>query len=198
MFTIPTFHHQPGVPANLNPLDAARAYDATPIVDWEHPSIKKSYSEFTQLIVRQYDKLIAAGLSVEYVDGEPYANSRDMFADLDNHGHIRTRATGGDLSLSGGNPMLDVRNGILVNDAFRTVHDVLGHYATRSSFGPDGETVAWLSHRLTVYPIMRLALWLETRGQAAWTNWAGDHSSLALKDRPYADGLPRLISEELI
>lgn len=197
MFQVPSFFRgNAGMPHDMSPHRAADAYASLAPVEWSHYLIAKSYREFTALVVIQYRALLAAGLSVEYVMGEPYGSSAEMHAHIET-GNIRTRATGDDLATPG-NPMLATVDGLLVNDMFRTVHDVVGHYATRSGFGPDGETVAWLEHRATMYPIMRLALWNETRGQAAWTNWADDHASMPLKDRPYADGLPRLAPVTII
>ena len=193
MFTLPVIaRYAPHTPVT-DPVQAAYAYAAME----DNPNaemVVNSYNALQDQISEQFRILVCAGLEIEWIEGEPYDNSADMRADVD-QGKIRVRATfGSDYSdIDRNHPMArwcQFKVGeyywVRLNDAFRVVHDVLGHYASRSGFGPDGECVAWLNHRATLTPDAHMALWCETRGQNTWTNFFEDHASLPVKDRPFA------------
>lgn len=193
MFTLPTIPMYGSHTPTLDPVQAAYAYDAmedTPNAEM----VSNSYDALQDQISDQFEILVNAGLEIEWIEGEPYANSAEMRADVA-QGKIRARITfGTDYSdIDHKHPMarwcqfeVGEYRWVRLNDAFRVVHDVLGHYASGSGFGPDGECVAWLSHRATLTPDAHMALWCETRGQNAWTNFFEDHASLPVKDRPFA------------
>lgn len=215
MFAIPNvptyIHHNP----DMDPFRAAYAYndmqhdpEARHIgrygVGNHQVSIKESYEMFIDTILWQWKWMIDAGLRVGFVDGEPYSSSMDMRSYVANYSHIRVRRTvGSDYDDRDGtegrdeHPMfqsyyvdlsteLGDTGRIMANDIFRAVHDVFGHVRAQAGFGPDGEALAWLSHRQTMPPEALPALWCETRGQNAWTNFYGNHSAQPLSKRPFA------------
>ena len=193
----------------------ADAYDTmahTPTV----PEVRESYESLATAIVGQWNGLRAAGFRFETTVSagevlDPYENSDQMLADADD-GILNVFADRG-ASLPADHPMqaspvafgADVETAaegfVTLNDVFRAVHDVMGHWrASRrfgetASFGPVGEYNAWRSHWETLPAKAYLALWCETRGQNAWTNFYADHAELPIKDRPYVDqraGVPGL------
>lgn len=190
MFAIPyveIFHHPTPV---MSPAVHAMAYAA---LDGSIDDVAASYDALEEAITVQYELLMQAGLKIEWIEGEPYPNSRAMHDDV-SAGHIRVRATLGDgyEDLPFDHPMMRVVKTLdgdryRLNDLFRAVHDVYGHYLSMSGFGPDGECVAWLTHRSRMPFEALAALWCETRGQNAWTNFYSDHRDLAVKDRPFAE-----------
>lgn len=151
--------------------------------------VELAYLHFKHETMAQYHDILATGLTVEFFDGEdvltPYPGSGYMLTDI-RAGHLWTLATSLTQGFPIDHPMLELIDGRPLNDYFRAVHDINGHFATESSFGPNGERTAWRNHR-TFYTREALpALWCETRGQAAWTNAYGDHASLPLRSRPFA------------
>ncbi len=109
--------------------DTAREYRTA-----NHEPQHASYSAFIAETLAQFDYLYKRDWTFETVIHPPYANSASMFADCTRkHLYIYT---GGNLKRD--NPMGNladfliteygrVRN-ITVNEAFRAVHDVFGHY----------------------------------------------------------------------
>lgn len=154
-------------------------------------AVEIAYTHFKHETIAQYRDLLDTGLTVvfHYGDNE-YPCSTDMLNDLRN-GHLFTRLSEGD-DLPGDHPMSyplgkGFGNGaLMLNDIFRAVHDALGHGGSLGSFGVNGEKKAWIAHRTHYSSEALPALWCETRGQSAWTNAYGDHASLPLKDRPFA------------
>ena len=194
MFELPFIARYASQRPVIDPVQAAYAYDAME----DNPNAEmviNSYNALQDQIAEQFRLLVNAGLEIEWIEGEPYANSADMRADVA-QGKIRARVTfGTDYSdIDRNHPMarwcqfeVGEYRWVRLNDAFRVVHDVLGHYASSSGFGPDGECVAWLNHRATLTSEAHMALWCETRGQNAWTNFFDDHGTMPVKDRPFAD-----------
>ncbi len=204
MYILPTLPKYGWHTPSLDPVQAAQAYAG--MVD--NPNdflVINSYNALQGYISEQFEILVTSGLEIEWIEGEPYANSADMRADVA-QGKIRARVTfGTDYSdIDRNHPMsrwckfeVGEYRWVRLNDAFRVVHDVLGHYASGSGFGPDGECVAWLSHRATLTPDAHMALWCETRGQNAWTNFFGDHATMPIKDRPFAAQKSGLVPYQL-
>jgi hypothetical protein len=189
-------------PYNLSDTAAAAAYAA--MTHRPHNfTVEMSYLHFKHETIAQYVDLIAQGLDiVHYSDGDPYAcKSAAMFRDVEYTGRVQAFLTAPDQGFPPDHPMLTPTGGygrmitgeafpLLLNDVFRAVHDINGHYVSRSSFGPAGEKTAWLTHRQTYTREALTALWCETRGQASWTN---SHTELPQHDRPFAQqkcGLP--------
>ncbi len=170
--------------------------------------VAESYAVFTRETIQQWDAL-SRRYKVDFFTGDPaYANSAELFEDLAT-GHAFSLLTGTDHGMPADHPMLqgvvvapweyvgDVAPRV-INDIFRVVHDVNGHGTSRGSFGITGEMNAWLAHRMFYSPAAHLALWCETRGQAAWTNAYGNHAELPLADRPFATQKAGLVPAEYL
>lgn len=198
--TVASYHH--AAPVMLDDVTAAYAYAAmlhTPTA----PDVEASYAAFAFATLKQWREITTSHLTVEFHDGaHDYLDSAHMHADIA-CGHLWTRLSAAD-GLPADHPMLtpsgwgtEIGDDVVLlslNDVFRAVHDVQGHYgrgggtdpAARFSFGPQGERAAWLRHRDS-YPAAALAaLWCETRGQSAWVNDYADHRALPLASRPFA------------
>lgn len=186
--------------------------------DPHHPKIKRSYRALRRHIVEQHDALTAAGYTFTpwTGEGQPYASSAEMLADLRSNRHLyffRTEVsqdTNGALPLD--HPMaqeVTVRDAdgneqhMVANDVFRAVHDAISH-SEGHKFGPHGEKMAWFTHRSSLPREAHLALLNETRAQNVVTN-AGRHMRTSdgaggqrllkkgepgwtdIADRPYAE-----------
>lgn len=119
------------------------------------------------------------GIKVEFVDADPYKNSKEMFADA-SQGVLKVLKT----SSTGSHPYLTDEQ----NDMFRAVHDFFGHAATGRGFGQDGEESAWVHHSQMFTETARGALTTETRGQNSWYNSRGKEfatQKVALLPREY-------------
>lgn len=157
-------------------------------------SVLRSYWAFTDVLVAQWNALVESGFRFTASLEDPYADSASMIADA-RSGSLRVYADQG-VTLPRGHYMATAMADIpgttrvdgftTLNDVFRGVHDVLGHAAGGHSFGPKGEHAAWVQHRATMPTAALSALWCETRGQNAFTNFWGNHASLPLSERPYA------------
>lgn len=188
----------------------AEAYD-TMRHDPTNPYVLASYNALATAVVGQWNGLRAMGFHFLASTDDPYTCSRDALADISRNGVLKVYADGGQ-SLPHDHPMqaspvafgADLNTAlegfVTMNDVFRGVHDVMGHYAAHraglvATFGPVGEYNAWVEHFKTMPAAAYLALWCETRGQNAWTNFHADHAEIPLADRPYVDqraGIPSL------
>lgn len=176
-------------PSNLNPVDAAHHYHNAEIDMTDDLAV--SYKSLGDVLVAQYDVLRSIGIVFEFVSGEPHSTSKTMFAEIAQRRLTVRKSLGDDYSdIEPDHPMAQwvftIDGRMLLNDVFRAVHDVLGHYAIRASIGQDGEALAWLHHRSLMPRLAHQALWWETRGQNAWTNFWDDHQSLPNRERPFA------------
>ena len=209
----------------LDPTRSRRIADAFAAMKHapNEATVKAAYSAFAHESVEQYKHLVDEGkLKVELFGGkgEPYKDSATMIADVRDNNHLfilRTeKAFGAGEKLEGANPLLansglKDANGqpMLVNDAFRAVHDYLGHSLKGNAFGPLGEEVAWSVHAPLFSPLARRAMTTETRGQNSWVNFGphmrgkkgellkkGDEGFLAAPERPFAEQKVGLLPEE--
>lgn len=150
--------------------------------------------DFYRSTMQQMDAL-SLQFTLHYGDKD-YPSSNDMFEDVSN-GHIFVRSTLADIAtLPSQYPGLrnsQIRDSqgelMTVNDVFRCVHDVYGHWlSSRSehySFSMNGEMHAWIRHR-DYYPKSALnALWCETRGQSAWWGAYDNHADIPPSQRPF-------------
>ena len=192
----------------------ADVYDAMPETD---ENAAAAYAELAEETQYQYGLIASTGITVEawYGDGEPYANSNDMRADIAK-GHLfflPTQSAFGETNeLDTRNPMLSsteetvpATNGtehpMLLNDMFRVVHDWLAHGVSDNGFGPLGEEKAWRIHMATLKSDgAKRALTAETRGQNSWVNYGphlrneegnfprrGDPDYVPATERPFAE-----------
>jgi hypothetical protein len=152
-----------------------------------NPQVKKAYEALAKETLEQYKAFLEAGYRVEINNEEPYANSQEMIDDLRNNKRIKifsTESGFGDNPITPKqrkeNPLLkesgfkDV-NGqpLLINDAFRAIHDFFGHAELGNSFGFKGEENAWNVHARMFSPLARRAMTTETRGQNSYVNFSG-------------------------
>lgn len=186
---IDTFYVSHPAPLNLSPVDAATHYHnmESEITD----DLWVSYWSLSDVLVEQYDALRGIGIEFDFVSGEPHNSSKTMFAEIAQRRLTVRKSLGDNYSdIPIPHPMaqmvLTVDGMMILNDVFRAVHDVLGHYAIRASIGQDGEAMAWLHHRSLLPLNTHQALWCETRGQNTWTNFWDDHQSRPNRERPFA------------
>jgi hypothetical protein len=140
----------------------ADAYDELPVDDKE---AYEAYDALSSEVQAQFDYMTKTmGIKVEFVDSDPYKNSKEMFADA-SKGVLKVLKT----SSTGSHPYLTDEQ----NDMFRAVHDYFGHAATGRGFGQDGEESAWVHHSQMFSDLARGALTTETRGQNSWYNSRG-------------------------
>jgi hypothetical protein len=194
------------------------------------PEVKAAYNAMANETVDQFKYLIDNGYTVELYDGktEPYKNSEEMLKDLRDNKHLYVFSTEkgfGDTPITEKdrqeNPLLKDsgftdKNGkkLLINDAFRFVHDIFGHGERGNSFGAKGEENAWDVHSRMYSPEARRAMTTETRGQNSWVNFnkemrnedgsikkKGDKGYLSPTERPFADQkiglLPEWVSKSI-
>jgi hypothetical protein len=188
------------------------------------PEVKAAYNAMANETVDQFKYLIDNGYNVELYDGktEPYKNSEEMLKDLRDNKHLYVFSTEegfGDTPITEKdrqeNPLLKDsgftdKNGkkLLINDAFRFVHDIFGHGERGNSFGAKGEENAWDVHSRMYSPEARRAMTTETRGQNSWVNFnkemrnedgsikkKGDKGYLSPTERPFADQKIGLLPE---
>ncbi|CAB4155548.1 hypothetical protein UFOVP655_7 [uncultured Caudovirales phage] len=140
----------------------ADAYDKLAVDDKE---AYEAYDALSSEVQAQFDYMTKTmGIKVEFVDSDPYKNSKEMFADAST-GVLKVLKT----SSTGSHPYLTDEQ----NDMFRAVHDFFGHAATGRGFGQDGEESAWVHHSQMFTELARGALTTETRGQNSWYNSRG-------------------------
>lgn len=105
------------------------------------------------------------GIKAEFVDHDPYTNSKDMMHDVHNNKRIKVLKT----DVTGPHPYFSNEE----NDKFRAVHDVFGHAATGRGFDKHGEEAAFTAHSKMFSSHARKAMATETRGQNHFYNLNG-------------------------
>jgi hypothetical protein len=132
-----------------------------------HTPVHPSYAAFARDTVAQYRGLVAQGYQFQFVSEEPYKHSACMFSDVARK-HLLVLRTSPN-ALAPDNPLLAYLSpGICVNDVFRAVHDILGHYATNAPFETlTGELEAYQNHKRLYSAESIPALYSETIGQLA-------------------------------
>jgi hypothetical protein len=149
------------------------------------PEVKRTYDALAQETLDQLEAAKQAGIDFSFIRGEdPYKSSPGMgYADLAERGHLYVFPTeqgfGSDVAFDPvNNPLLkrigplgDLENAT-VNDAFRIVHDLYGHYGPGNPFfRAPGEERAFKLHSRMYSPEARPAMASETRGQNSWLNF---------------------------
>ncbi len=163
----------------------AAAYDAMPSGRTSDTAAERSYEAFRREIIAMHN---AIPVHTEPWDrpGQPYANSRELFADIEERSRLFVYAGGED------HPYFTR----VENMMFRAVHDYCGHFLGRFQFGPAGELSAWKAHCGQFGGEAIPAMTAETLGQNCWVNY-GPFRHLPPKDRPYAEQKASLLPEEL-
>lgn len=220
--------------ARVNPTHAreyAQAYDEMA----DEPSERLTARSWAQMGDETLDQLAAldeAGYKFEFPrrGEDPYAATpRLALADLRDNKHMYVLPTedayGSLTPADEKNPLLKPVRGMshmfggapfVQNDAFRAVHDALGHGPIGAGFRAAGEENAFRHHAALYSDLARLALTAETRGQNSWVNYgpfAQSNKGASAKDTTYAvqksgvmpefvynrglDDLPKLSIDEL-
>ena len=151
------------------------------------PQTKDSYKALVEETVAQY-KMFGDLQIIPYEgEGEPYANSAEMMADVRDNNRLFFFMTEngfgedtiGEIDFE--HPLLEQSEFInsqgdpmLYNDLFRVVHDIFGHTQQGFSFGPLGEYNAFLEHSRMYSDSAVPALAAETLAQNVWFNY-GKH-----------------------
>lgn len=184
----------------------------------DDPAVKKSYQALADETLAQYKAMTEAGYTIEPYEGkgEPYKNSAEMMADVQDNKHLFFLRTEGNFS-GENNPMLAPSgikiNGseLAVNDVFRAVHDFFGHATEGLQFGPKGEFNAWRVHSEMYSPEAQGALAAETLAQNSFVNFGkhlrdeagnipdkGEPGYVALPDRKFAEQKNVVVPSKLI
>jgi hypothetical protein len=116
-----------------------------------------SWMRLGEEIYRQYDQ-IQKFIDIEVIDVDPYADYRALRMDLD-AGKLKVWHS----VHTGGHPGWSDD----MNNRFRAVHDVMGHYRNDVDFSVNGEDAAYRGHAETVPDLALPALSIETRGQTS-------------------------------
>lgn len=191
-------------------------------VDMPHapndPRVKASYDALGGEVEQQYDFLVnRAGVKIEpwTSEGQPYTSSKHMVEDVEQNNHLwyfPSEQGFGMEEAAAGNPLLarGARNGVVLNDQLRAVHDYFGHAQHGFEFGPKGEEGAWMEHSKMLPKEAVGALTTETRGQNSFVNFGphmrdaegnllkkGDPGFLGAAERPFAEQKTGLLPESL-
>ncbi|WP_051385357.1 hypothetical protein [Actinokineospora inagensis] len=169
----------------------ARFHDRAPA--WS-PAAEDSYRVLRDEGLRQYRVIRSAGVVVRpwREAGQPYPDSRSLIDQVTRTGVLWVYLTrSGHGSTEVANHPLRAPSGVVVdgepfchNDILRAVHDLFGHVALGTGFGPRGEFAATGGH-LGLYPRAAWpALFTEQIGQICWYFY-GDH--LPAAPRPYPE-----------
>lgn len=135
-----------------------------------------NYLSFVVETVKQFRGLQENGWKFELSTKDPYPTSAEMFLDLDAK---RLKVfTGGSLAKDNClNRMIE--GNWTVNEAFRAVHDVLGHGPTRCAYETfAGELEAYHNHKERYSRLALPALFSETIGQLCYHSVTGEFVEL--------------------
>ncbi len=163
------------------------AYTALPILATDDRT-RACYKALAREVWAQYRFLEETGYTFEpwQCDGQPYATSAEMMADVQHNKHIYF-FTGGEP-----NPYMSEYAVTLygvdctINDLFRAVHDLFGHACEGFGFGQRGEENAWIHHSMMFTADAQWALTTETRGQNSWVNESDENAGLPACKRAFA------------
>lgn len=149
----------------------------------ENPKVKASYDAAKKDIDDQWN-YATQKMGVKFEpwtkEGQPYANSKEMVADVKDNKHLYF-FQGGEMPADHPLATVDPQTGLTYNDKLRAVHDLFGHAANENQFGPKGEENAWNDHRQMFSSEALPAITSETRGQNSWVN-AGEHLRVPFKE----------------
>jgi hypothetical protein len=151
------------------------------------PKVKEAYEALMRDTNDQYEFIINKGIKVirHEGEGEPYANSKEMLADLEK-GQLKFLPNDvafgeeGDSDKFSDNIALQaspfkLEDGYVMtnSEVFRVVHDYFGHGILGNQFGAIGEENATLQHAAMFSVEARPAMIAQTRGQNSWVNFSG-------------------------
>jgi hypothetical protein len=165
----------------------ARVYEGLQVRS-DDPAVAQAYAAFAAEIEAQFDAA-ARVIKIEpwTQEGQPYATSAEMRADVFANNHIYV--------FEGGepHPFLTAEQ----NWKFRAIHDIYGHAKTGFEFGPRGELNATRAHARMFSPAATPALVTETIGQNSWVNFSEANAGLPAEQRAFAVQKADLLPESL-
>jgi hypothetical protein len=140
---------------------------ATEYVQSPHTPLAREYGAFVSDTLSQYRLLLASGLRVIPVAGNPFTPSEQMFAEIKS-GVLRVSTD--DAVFGSNHPLASMSEyGVTINTAFRAVHDYFGHYRPSSPFETfHGELQAYKAHSAMYSELAIPALAGETIGQLCY------------------------------
>ena len=169
----------------------------------DDPAVKAAYKALADETLTQYEAMLSAGVKPYFIRGtDPYQNSPYLslldLAENQRLGVFPTRSGFGSNEAfdASANPLLaqtEFRIGgepILVNDAFRAVHDYYGHGKGGFGFRAAGEENAYRAHSGMYSDLARRAAASETRGQNSWLNfgpYGATNRTAGIDDTVFAD-----------
>lgn len=181
----------------------AEAYEAAQHAPGD-PAVRRSYDALIDETMDQYKALKDTGVDFQFQRpgeaGRYDASPALTYKDLVENGRLQVFPT----HMGYGNATMDIADNPLLknvgrigdmdnataNDAFRVVHDALGHLGPGNPmFRAPGEERAWLAHRPTFSSDALPALTSETRGQNSWVNFgpkSGSNKSASQAATDYA------------
>ncbi len=193
---------------NVNPeqaRDYALAYDRM-ANDLGDPLVQSAWRRMGAETLDQLDALHAGGYRFRFNPAgvDPYAASPRLALEDLKHNHrlsvFPTEAGYGTIGeASAHHPLLEPVRGrghlfegapFVMNDAFRVVHDALGHAPIGAGFRAGGEENAFRHHLALYSDMARPAMTAETRGQNSWVNFgpfAHANQGASGADTVYAD-----------
>jgi len=152
-----TGHHvydNPSMPLRDADIGTAAAYDALPDFD---ANAVPAWDALALAVSKKFDDVVATGLRIERVTGQPYMTAEEMAADI-RQGVMRVTTDNSD------HPIWDIDT----NWKFRAWHDYEHHYLHGNDFSLDGEWRAYqVASNSIADPMARKALLTEIYGQAA-------------------------------
>jgi len=181
--------------------------------DPANPVVRRAYQALADETLAQYRAAKEAGLDIRFLkpgQADPYAVSPALgYEDIMNRGRLYVFPTEQGFGSSGGllatNPLLKGAGRVgdkpdaLINDAFRVVHDLYGHFGPGNPFfRAPGEERAYQLHSRMYSPEARPAAATETRGQNSWVNFGpyGEKNRTALGGETiYADQKTGILPE---
>jgi hypothetical protein len=190
----------------------AAAYDAM-VHDPDDPLVAAAWRQMGDETLEQMGALLDRGYRFDFMpNGEsPYRLPHDALADLRENKHLYVFPSEegfGTINTGMSNPLLRPVRGMgrnafgggpfVQNDAFRAIHDALGHAPIGAGFRAEGEENAFRHHRAMFSDLALPALTAETRGQNSWVNF-GPHGpanrNASPQDTIYADQKVGLMPE---
>lgn len=169
----------------------------------DDPDVRQAYKALADETLDQYEAMLNAGVKPYFIRGsDPYQNSPYLsLLDLTESkrlGVFPTRSGfGSDEAFDpSGNPLLAQTEfmidgePVLVNDAFRAVHDYFGHGKGGFGFRAAGEENAYRAHSGMYSDAARRAAASETRGQNSWLNfgpYGQSNRTAGIDDTVFAD-----------
>lgn len=172
----------------LNPEFSKRVAQEYDVMrhDPQDPIVKRAFQALADETMQQYRAAKDLGLDIKFLkpgQADPYAASPALgYEDIVNRGRLFVYPTEAGFGSTGGINASNVllkgagrigdKEDAVVNDAFRVIHDLYGHFGPGNPFfRAPGEERAFQLHKRMFSPEARPALTSETRGQNSWVNF---------------------------